>query len=152
MKDGDSIVACAIEILHIPDPVAKAEATQRAFDFWTEGRLRTPFPGTVHHCPERPAQWEGVSLVSPAKAPKRGKGGSVASRHAMLHSLCHIECCAIDLAWDVIARFGGDAAYGMLPRQFFSDFVTVASGELCARVAVMARRIQPFQVLMMSWK
>lgn len=33
------------------------------------------------------------------KAPKRGKGGSLASRQAMLHALVHIENAAIDLAW-----------------------------------------------------
>ena len=56
--------------------------------------------------------------------PKRGKGGSLASRQSMLHSLVHIENVAVDLAWDIIARFGGDGSYA-LPRQFFDDFVTV---------------------------
>ena len=37
----------------------------------------------------------------------------------------HIENAAIDLSWDVIARFGGDPSY-RLPRQFFDDFVRVS--------------------------
>lgn len=40
-----------------------------------------------------------VKLVPADKAPKRGKGGSLASRQAMLHALVHIENAAIDLAW-----------------------------------------------------
>ena len=65
-----------------------------------------------------------VRLVPARDVPKRGKGGSLASRQALLHSLVHIENAAIDLAWDIIARFGGDPSY-RLPRQFFDDFVTV---------------------------
>ena len=71
-----------------------------------------------------------VQLVSPMLIPRRGKGGSLASRQALLHSLVHIECCAIDLAWDAIARFGADPAYApLLPTAFFDDFVTVAADE-----------------------
>ena len=56
---------------------------------------------------------------------KRGKGGSLASRQALLHSLTHIENWAVDLSWDVVARFGGQAEYE-LPGEFYDDFVTVA--------------------------
>lgn len=31
--------------------------------------------------------------------PKIGKGGTLASRQAILHSLVHIESIAVDLAW-----------------------------------------------------
>jgi len=48
-----------------------------------------------------------VRLVQPHEIPKRGKGGTLESRQAMLHSLVHIENWAIDLSWDIIARFGG---------------------------------------------
>lgn len=56
--------------------------------------------------------------------PRRGKGGTLASRQAILHSLCHIENWAVDLSWDIIARFGGAAEYE-LPQQWYDDFVTV---------------------------
>ena len=69
-----------------------------------------------------------VKVVAPGQTPKRGKGGSAASRQALLHSLCHIENWAVDLSWDVIARFGSQADYE-LPREFFDDFVTV--GQSC---------------------
>ena len=67
-----------------------------------------------------------VTLVEPSKAPKLGKGGSPESRVAILHSLAHIESWAIDLSWDVIARFG---AKRQMPTAFFDDFVAVAKDE-----------------------
>ena len=39
----------------------------------------------------------------------------------------HIENVATDLAWDAIARFGGEPSY-QLPWQFYDDFVTVSGG------------------------
>ena len=51
--------------------------------------------------------------------------GSPAGRIALLHALAHIELNAIDLAWDLIARFGEAG----LPRAFFDDWVAVAAEE-----------------------
>lgn len=65
-----------------------------------------------------------VKLVAPGAMPKLGKGGTLASRQALLHSLVHIENWAIDLSWDIIARFGSDPSYD-LPRRFYDDFVQV---------------------------
>ncbi|PSC71386.1 hypothetical protein C2E20_5254 [Micractinium conductrix] len=81
-----------------------------------------------------------VKLVPAWEVPKRGKGGSLASRQALLHSLVHIENAAIDLSWDVIARFGGDPSY-RLPRQFFDDFVRVAHDE-CRHFLLLERRLE----------
>jgi uncharacterized ferritin-like protein (DUF455 family) len=57
--------------------------------------------------------------------PKRRAFGSVAGRVALLHALAHIELNAIDLAWDIIARFSHEP----LPRRFFDDWVGVAAEE-----------------------
>lgn len=65
-----------------------------------------------------------VKLVAPGAMPRLGKGGTLQSRQALLHSLVHIESWAIDLSWDIIARFGSDARYN-LPNEFFDDFVQV---------------------------
>lgn len=61
---------------------------------------------------------------------KIGKGGSLSSRQAILHSLVHIESWAVDLSWDVIERFGSDPAYS-LPDEFISDFVQVTRTHPC---------------------
>ncbi len=57
--------------------------------------------------------------------PKRRAGGERESRVALVHALAHIELNAIDLAWDLIARF----AVENLPRAFFDDWVAVADEE-----------------------
>ncbi len=57
--------------------------------------------------------------------PKRSAGGNAAKRSALLHALAHIELNAIDLAWDLIARFGKPD----MPRAFFDDWVKVADEE-----------------------
>jgi uncharacterized ferritin-like protein (DUF455 family) len=57
--------------------------------------------------------------------PKRRNFGSLASRTALLHALAHIELNAINLAWDIVARF----VPNRLPREFFDDWVGVAAEE-----------------------
>lgn len=78
-------------------------------------------------CPETPARdydTLGMRVVPPGEMPKLGKGGTLASQRAIVHSLAHIESWAVDLAWDVIARFGRERSYA-LPRAFFDDWVQV---------------------------
>ncbi|KAL9164206.1 hypothetical protein ABFS82_06G090200 [Erythranthe guttata] len=58
--------------------------------------------------------------------PKLGKAGSLQSRRAIVHSLVHTESWAIDLSWDIIARFGKQE---LMPIDFFTDFVKVAQDE-----------------------
>lgn len=79
-----------------------------------------------------------VTLVEPSKTPKLGKGGTPESRIAILHSLAHIESWAIDLSWDVIARFG---AARRMPKAFFDDFVEVAADE-ARHFSRLAARLQ----------
>ncbi|KAL0049405.1 hypothetical protein WJX82_001351 [Trebouxia sp. C0006] len=79
--------------------------------------------------PERPGRDDSkVRVVAPGKMPALGKGGSLASRQAILHSLVHIESWAVDLSWDAVARFGSDPQYA-LPEAFLDDFVQVANDE-----------------------
>jgi len=48
----------------------------------------------------------------------------------MIHSLVHIEASAVDLAWDIIARFGTHPEYrAVLPKAFYEDFLIVAADE-----------------------
>ena len=63
-------------------------------------------------------------MIAPGSMHKLGKGGSLASRQAILHSLVHIESWAVDLSWDIIARFGSDHSYA-LPDDFMTDFIKV---------------------------
>jgi uncharacterized ferritin-like protein (DUF455 family) len=61
-------------------------------------------------------------LVPPRDVPKR-KLGTVQGRAAAIHSFCHIEFNAINLACDAVYRFRG------LPREFYLDWIQVAFEE-----------------------
>lgn len=67
---------------------------------------------------------------------RRRNFGTAMGRIALLHALAHIELNAIDLAWDIVARFG-DAG---LPRAFFDDWQQVAAEE-SAHFALLAARL-----------
>ena len=71
--------------------------------------------------PSRPAKPE---LLSPRDVPQR-KPGSPAGRIALLHAVAHIELNAVDLHWDIIARF----SHIDMPIGFYDDWVKAADEE-----------------------
>lgn len=87
---------------------------------WRAGRLPR---GEAVAVPERPARPLRPSLLLPREMPRRRAAGGRKTL-ALLHSLAHIELNAIDLAWDLIARFGAE-----LPDAGLDDWVTVAAEE-----------------------
>jgi uncharacterized ferritin-like protein (DUF455 family) len=78
-------------------------------------------------------------LRPPREMPKRRNFGSQAGRTALLHALAHIELNAIDLGWDIVARFAGEAP----ARGFFDDWVRVAAEE-AGHFALLAARLADF--------
>lgn len=108
-------------ILATAGPAAKAKSSRRLADIWRAGTLEI---GRAHP-PRRPARPERPLLRPPKEMPKRRAFGSRTGRIALLHALAHIELNAIDLAWDLVVRFSGEA----LPRAFFDDWIAVASEE-----------------------
>jgi uncharacterized ferritin-like protein (DUF455 family) len=74
--------------------------------------------------PDRPARPDHPELRDPRDVPRR-RPGSAKGRRAILHAVAHIELNAVDLHWDVIARF---AAVPM-PIGFFDDWVRAADEE-----------------------
>lgn len=74
--------------------------------------------------PDQPARPDAPALLSPRDMPKR-KLGSVAGRQAMLHAVAHIELNAVDLHWDIIARFTDTE----MPVGFYDDWVKSADEE-----------------------
>jgi uncharacterized ferritin-like protein (DUF455 family) len=116
-----TLLQSAVEVLSTTDPAGKAAASHSAAAAWRRGDLQV---GTAQ-APDRPARPERPLLLAPKEMPKRKAGGNAAKRTALLHALAHIELNAIDLAWDLIARFGRPE----MPRAFFDDWVKVANEE-----------------------
>lgn len=71
--------------------------------------------------------------------PKRGRGGSQLGRVALLHAIAHIELNAIDLAWDMLGRFGGAVDPDDV-RTFCEDWIGVAVDE-AKHFLLMVRRL-----------
>ena len=116
-----SLTSGAVAILATADPAAKASASGRLAEIWDAGGLDVGYSLP----PSRPARPERPLLRPPKEMPKRRAFGSPAGRVALLHALAHIELNAIDLAWDIVARFRRE----LLPRTFFDDWVCVAAEE-----------------------
>lgn len=125
--EGETLVEAALRVLSTEDPFEKAKLSDAVACKWLQGIISQPYhPSIDLHIPDYPARPTNVKLLSPSLMPKLGKAGSLQSRQAIVHSLVHTESWAIDLSWDIIARFGKQEA---MPREFFTDFVKVAQDE-----------------------
>ena len=127
-----SLDAAARAVLLTADPHAKRRAARAFARAWRRGEID-------HRCkaamPDQPAWPERPQLLAPNQMPKRGKGGSERGRIALLHALAHIEFVAIDLAVDLVGRFGDQ-----FPRAFVDDWVAVAADE-AMHFALLDRRL-----------
>lgn len=131
---GTCLQELAIRALLTPSATEKAALTMAICEAWLSGSVPLVAAGALPAAvPASPARPPGVVHVHPTKV----KNGS--KKHT-LHALCHAESYAIDLSWDLVARFGwspatwGPAAEGgyaqpTLPRAFFDDWVRVAGEE-----------------------
>ncbi|WPT16038.1 hypothetical protein PSENEW3_00004045 [Picochlorum sp. SENEW3] len=123
------VIDVAIRILKESDGDVKCNMTSVCLDLYEQGFLKTPCGGRSRRVPpETPGKDARLEFVGAHQMPNRGKGGSLASRQAILHSLVHIEGCAVDLALDIMARFGEENAT-VLTDAFYHDFLVVASDE-----------------------
>jgi len=116
------LAAAAVGVLTTANAAAKAAAGRAAAKAWREAALVEVGRATP---PDRPARPPRPELKQPRDVPRRSIGAAPKGRIALLHALAHIELNAVDLAWDLIARFSGEA----LPRAFFDDWVAVADDE-----------------------
>ena len=103
------------------DKRGKVMATRALVRQLRKGELRSGFTAQM---PDHPAWPDGLEVLPPGKMPKRGKGGSARNRVALWHALAHIEFVAIDLALDIVGRFGAE-----MGSAFVADFLSVAADE-----------------------
>jgi uncharacterized ferritin-like protein (DUF455 family) len=141
---GYNLKRAAIFILLTPDVHEKARLTfalSKAFTLGIVDIGESDVLDTI--CPARPHRPSNVQLVHPLKVKS-------STRRHMLHSLCHAESFAIDLSWDIIARFGWSpelwynlplsftttelqilptSSSSRMPDEFFQMWIKVASEE-----------------------
>lgn len=128
-----TIAAAVGGVLLTADPTAKIFAARAVARAWRQGKLDWAFDVAM---PVEPARPERPERLPASRMPKRGRAGSPRARVAMLHALAHIEYGAIDLAFDMVGRFGADA-----PRTFVDDWINVGAEE-ALHFAVLRRRLQ----------
>jgi len=128
-----SLAAACRAVLLSAEPLEKVKAARAAARAWRRGALGHAFDVAMPDRPARPARPE---LCAPSAMPKRGRGGSERGRIAMLHALAHIEFAAIDLAFDLVGRFGG-----AFPREFADDWLSVGADE-AMHFALLDRRLR----------
>ena len=120
-------------VLETADPQAKVMRARSVARDWRLGRLEHSFDTPM---PDYPARSEKPELLEPRFMPKRRRAGSERARIAMLHALAHIEFVAIDLAFDLVGRFGGQ-----FPRAFADDWLRVGADE-AMHFALVDRRLK----------
>ena len=115
----------AVEVLTTADGRAKTALSRAHAAAWRAARAHDARPaiGTATP-PLRPARPATPDLLDPRDVPRR-KPGSPAGRIALIHAVAHIELNAVDLHWDIIARFSDTP----LPIGFFDDWVKAADEE-----------------------
>ena len=126
-----SVSHAAREVLVSGEPEAKCAAAKAAATAWRAGELGPPTALAATDVPDQPARPERPVLTRPGDVPRRRLNSS-AGRIALMHAVAHIEFNAIDLAFDLIARFGADPS---LPENRRADFISdwIAVGEDEAR-------------------
>jgi len=128
-----SLGEAARAVLLTADPHDKRRAARALARAWRRGALAQRCDVAM---PDQPAWPAEPALLPPNQMPRRRKGGSERGRIAMLHALAHIEFVAIDLAVDLLGRFGD-----RFPRSFVDDWIAVAADE-AMHFALLDRRLR----------
>lgn len=121
----DTLAECATAILRTSDGRAKTRLSRACAAKWFTARAaETPMPIGTARPPDMPARPGKPELLSPRDVPRR-RPGSPEGRRALLHAVAHIELNAVDLHWDIIARFTDT----QMPIGFYDDWVKAGDEE-----------------------
>ncbi len=113
-------------VLQATTPEAKSEA---AFAAVAASAANAPLGDFLQIPPIRPKRPDSPALVPPSAVPRR-RFGSTHGRAALLHAIAHIEFNAIDLAFDMTARFAGEVErLGLDTNAFMVDWFAVGGDE-----------------------
>jgi len=120
-ENTESLFSLSHSCLMATNVEDKLVCTQRLFECWqkTELTRETPVAAVSIDIPGRP---ERPALVAPRDLPRRRL--ATQEGHAVLiHSLCHIEFNAINLALDAVYRFRD------MPEAYYHDWLKVTAEE-----------------------
>ncbi len=120
-----ALAQMAEEVLRTADGRAKTALSREYAAQWQAAREAGETPKVGRAAPPmQPARPDTPELLSPRDVPHR-KPGTPEGRIALLHAVAHIELNAVDLHWDIIARF----AHVPMPMGFYDDWVKAADEE-----------------------
>ncbi len=120
-----SLAEMAVEVLTTADGRAKTTLGRAHAATWFAARAASrPLPVGHATPPDQPARPAQPELLDPRDVPRR-RPGSPQGRIALLHAVAHIELNAVDLHWDIIARFTRHP----MPAGFYDDWVKAADEE-----------------------
>ena len=123
--NSESLSRMAETVLTCADPKTKTALSRQFAEAWMLSRDNgKPLPIGTAHPPDHPARPENPQLLSPKDVPRR-RPGTPQGRIALLHAVAHIELNAVDLHWDIIARFTDT----QMPSGFYDDWVKAAAEE-----------------------
>lgn len=120
-----TLAQMAVEVLTTADGRAKTALGRRHAATWFAARAAgQPIAIGRAEPPLRPARPDQPELLAPKDMPRR-RPGTLPGRLALLHAVAHIELNAVDLHWDIIARFADHP----MPPGFYDDWVKAADEE-----------------------
>jgi len=120
-----TLAQMAVEVLTTADGREKTALSRRHAATWFAAReAGHDIPIGQATPPLRPARPEKPELLDPRDVPRR-RPGSPQGRIDILHAVAHIELNAVDLHWDIIARFTDTP----MPMGFYDDWVKSADEE-----------------------
>ena len=115
----------AVDVLTTPDGRLKTAKSLRHAQRWQKRAENSELISIGMALPPmQPARPKRPALLSPRDVPRR-KPGTTEGRIALLHAVAHIELNAVDLHWDIIARF----SHVSMPTGFYDDWVKAAAEE-----------------------
>ncbi len=121
-----TLAEMAVEVLTTADGREKTALARRHAAAWFAARRgeTAEIPVGQAAPPLRPSRPARPELLDPRDVPKR-KPGSPQGRIALLHAVAHIELNAVDLHWDILARF----CHVPMPMGFYDDWVKCGDEE-----------------------
>ena len=124
ISPAKSLAEYSLEIVKERVPANKVVLARRLGSMWRAGEMSLGGLASDFLYPDQPGRPDKPELLSLRDMPRR-RTGSKKGLIALVHSLAHIELNAIDMAFDLLARFGN----APLPGDFFDGALKVGMEE-----------------------